>query len=59
VTATVYATTEESVLEAARIRSEMMDERDRRRNTVMTAADWQHIEAGLKRSWTALKEAVK
>jgi hypothetical protein len=25
------------VLEAARIRSEMMDERDRRRNTVMTA----------------------
>jgi hypothetical protein len=59
VTATVYATTEERVLEAARIRAAMMDERDRRRDTVMTAADWQRIEDGLKRSWTALKQAVQ
>ena len=59
VTATVYATTEERVLEAARIRCEMMDERDRRRGTVMTAADWQRIDDGLKRSWTVLKQAVQ
>jgi hypothetical protein len=58
VTATIYSTTEERVLEAARIRSEMMEERDRRRDTVMTATDWQQIETGLKRSWTALKQTV-
>jgi len=42
----------------ARLRCEMMAERDRHRDTVMTDADWQHIEDGLRRSWAALKQAV-
>ena len=59
VTATVYGTALDRVLEAAQLRCEMMYERDRHREAVVTDADWQRIEEGLKRSWTALKQAVR
>ena len=58
VTAKLYAVPEPAVHASALLRAEMMDYRDQRRDGRMTEDDWKHIVAGLRESYTQLKNAI-
>jgi hypothetical protein len=57
VTALLYAVPIDRVREFALARCEAMDDRDRHGDGI-TEADWQRIEATLRRAWTSLHDAV-
>ena len=59
VTETVYRVRGPAVDQSALLRAEMMDYRDARRRRALSEEEWKHVEAGLLRAWTLLKEAVR
>lgn len=59
VTETVYRVHNPAVEQSALLRAEMMNYRDARRGRGLSEEEWKHVEAGLLRAWTLLKEAVR
>lgn len=55
----VYGVHDDSIREFGRLRAEMMDYRDQRRDGRMGPADWRAIERSLTRAYALLKAAVQ
>jgi hypothetical protein len=57
-TAELYQLNKPEIQQAASVRAEMMDYRDRRHDGKMRPEDWAHIKQGLRRSYSLLKNGV-